>query len=104
MVSVVNGAALILPSGQFDALATLEAVHRERATALYGVPTMYIAELEHPEFERFDLSSLRKGIMSGAPCPLELMKRAAETHAHRAHDHPLRPDRVLPGHHHGQHR
>ncbi len=78
MVSVVNGAALILPSGQFDALATLEAVHRERATALYGVPTMYIAELEHTEFERFDLSSLRKGIMSGAPCPLEVMKRAAE--------------------------
>ena len=78
MVSVVNGAALILPSAQFEALATLEAVHRERATALYGVPTMYIAELEHPEFERFDLSSLRKGVMSGAPCPIELMKRAAE--------------------------
>jgi fatty-acyl-CoA synthase len=78
MVCVVNGAALILPSAQFDALATLEAVHRERATALYGVPTMYVAELEHPEFARFDLSSLRKGIMSGAPCPIELMKRAAE--------------------------
>ena len=78
MVSVVYGAALILPSAQFDPLATLEAVHRERATALYGVPTMYVAELGHPEFARFDLSSLRKGVMSGAPCPIELMKRVAE--------------------------
>ena len=51
-----HGAALILPSAQFDALATLEAVHRERATALYGVPTMFIAELEHPDFDRFDLT------------------------------------------------
>ena len=78
MVSVVNGAALILPSAQFDALATLEAVHRERATTLYGVPTMFISELEHPEFDRFDCSSLRKGVMSGAPCPIELMKRVGE--------------------------
>jgi len=78
MVSVVYGATLILPSAQFDALATLEAVHRERATALYGVPTMYVAELEHPEFDSFDMSSLKKGVMSGAPCPVELMKRVAE--------------------------
>jgi fatty-acyl-CoA synthase len=78
MVSVVYGAALILPSAQFEALATLEAVEREKATALYGVPTMYVAELGHPEFDRFDLSSLRKGVMSGAPCPVELMKRVAE--------------------------
>jgi fatty-acyl-CoA synthase len=78
MVSVVNGATLILPSAQFDPLATLEAVHRERATTLYGVPTMFISELEHPEFERFDMSSLRKGVMSGAPCPIELMKRVGE--------------------------
>ena len=77
LVSVVYGATLILPSAQFDALATLEAVHRERATALYGVPTMYVAELGHPEFDRFDLSSLKKGIMSGAPCPVELMKRVS---------------------------
>lgn len=84
MVSVVSGAALILPSAQFDPLATLEAVHREKATALYGVPTMYVAEMEHPEFERFDLSSLRKGVMSGAPCPVELMKRvAARMHMER---------------------
>jgi fatty-acyl-CoA synthase len=78
MVCLVNGATLILPSAQFDALATLEAVHRERATTLYGVPTMYIAELEHAEFPRFDFSALRKGVMSGAPCPIELMKRAAQ--------------------------
>jgi fatty-acyl-CoA synthase len=78
MVSVVYGATLILPSAQFDALATLDAVEREKATALYGVPTMYVAELCHPEFERFDLSSLKKGVMSGAPCPVELMKRVAE--------------------------
>jgi fatty-acyl-CoA synthase len=77
MVSTVYGAALILPSAQFDARATLEAVQRERATTLYGVPTMYVAEMEHPEFDRFDLSSLRKGIMSGAPCPIELMKHVS---------------------------
>jgi fatty-acyl-CoA synthase len=78
LVSVVTGAALILPSAQFDALATLEAVQQERATALYGVPTMFIAELEHPEFPRFDLTSLRTGVMAGAPCPIEVMKRVME--------------------------
>lgn len=75
LVAVVSGAALVLPAAQFDALATLQAVHNERATALYGVPTMFIAELEHPEFPRFDLTSLRTGIMAGAPCPIEIMKR-----------------------------
>ncbi|MBZ5582334.1 MAG: AMP-binding protein [Acidobacteriia bacterium] len=78
MVSAVYGAAIILPSAQFDGLATLEAVAAERATTLYGVPTMYVAELERPEFPRFDLTSLRKGVMSGAPCPIELMKRVGE--------------------------
>ena len=78
MVSVTSGAALILPSPQFDALATLEAVHRERATALYGVPTMFIAQLMHPEFERFNLTSLRTGVMAGAPCPIEVMRRVVE--------------------------
>lgn len=83
MVSVVTGAALILPSAQFDALATLEAVHRERATALYGVPTMFIAELGHPDFHRFDLTSLRTGVMAGAPCPIEVMRTVAERmHCH----------------------
>jgi fatty-acyl-CoA synthase len=78
MVSVVTGAALILPSAQFDPLATLEAIHAERATAVYGVPTMFIAELEHPEFGRFDLTSLRTGVMAGAPCPIEIMRRVAD--------------------------
>jgi fatty-acyl-CoA synthase len=78
MVCLVNGAALILPAGGFDALATIKAVEKEKATALYGVPTMYVSELEHPEFPRTDMTSLRKGIMSGAPCPIELMKRVGE--------------------------
>ncbi len=78
MVSVVSGAALILPSAQFDALATLEAIHRERATAIYGVPTMFIAEMEHAEFARFDLTSLRTGVMAGSPCPIEVMRRVVE--------------------------
>jgi fatty-acyl-CoA synthase len=78
MVSVVSGAAIILPSGQFDALATLEAVNRERATALYGVPAMFIAEMEHPEFARWDLTSLRTGVMAGSPCPIEIMRRVVE--------------------------
>jgi fatty-acyl-CoA synthase len=82
-VSVVSGATLILPSAQFDPLATLDAVHRERATALYGVPTMFIAELVHPEFERFDLTSLRTGVMAGAPCPIEVMRTVVERmHCH----------------------
>jgi fatty-acyl-CoA synthase len=70
-----HGAAMIFPSESFDALAVLQAVHRERCTALYGVPTMFIAELDHPEFSGYDLSSLRTGIMAGAPCPIETMKR-----------------------------
>jgi fatty-acyl-CoA synthase len=78
MVSVTSGAALILPSAQFDAKATLEAVHTERATALYGVPTMFIAELAHPEFDSFDLTSLRTGVMAGSPCPIEIMRRVVE--------------------------
>jgi fatty-acyl-CoA synthase len=78
LVAVVSGAALVLPAAQFDARATLQAVHDERATTLYGVPTMFIAELEHPDFARFDLTSLRTGIMAGAPCPIEVMKRVVD--------------------------
>ena len=77
MVSVVSGAALILPAATFDALSTLQAIHEERATAIYGVPTMFIAELEHPAFHTFDYGSLRTGLMAGAPCPVEVMKRVA---------------------------
>jgi fatty-acyl-CoA synthase len=69
------GATLVLPSGQFDALAVLEAIQEEHATILSGVPTMFIAELEHPEFRRFDLTSLRAAFMGGSLCSPELMKR-----------------------------
>jgi fatty-acyl-CoA synthase len=65
----------VIPSEAFDARATLAAVEAERCTALYGVPTMFIAELAEPSFEDFDLSSLRTGIMAGSPCPVEVMKR-----------------------------
>jgi fatty-acyl-CoA synthase len=77
MMALVSGATLILPSAQFDALATLEAIHEERATAVYGVPTMFIAELNHPEFRRFDYSSLRTGVMAGSPCPIAVMRQVA---------------------------
>lgn len=72
---VTHGACMVYPSEAFDAKAVLEAVAAERCTALYGVPTMFIAELEHPEFRNYDLSSLRTGLMAGAPCPIEVMKR-----------------------------
>jgi fatty-acyl-CoA synthase len=75
LVCMVTGATLILPSPTFDALATMQAIHEERVTTIYGVPTMFIAELGHAEFSRFDFSSLRTGIMAGAPCPIEVMKR-----------------------------
>ncbi len=78
MVTITSGAALVLPSAQFDAGATLEAVQEERCTALYGVPTMFIAEFEHPRFPHTDFSSLRTGVMAGAPCPIELMKRVVD--------------------------
>jgi fatty-acyl-CoA synthase len=75
LAAISHGAAMIYPAESFDPAKTLEAVDRERATALYGVPTMFIAELETPEFSRYDLSSLRTGIMAGSPCPVEVMKR-----------------------------
>jgi fatty-acyl-CoA synthase len=75
LVMVVKGATMIFPAAAFDALATMQAIHEERATTIYGVPTMFIAELEHPEFRRFDFGSLRTGVMAGAPCPIEVMKR-----------------------------
>jgi fatty-acyl-CoA synthase len=69
---------MVYPGEGFDPLATLETVAAEKCTALYGVPTMFIAELDHPQFETFDLSSLRTGIMAGAPCPIEVMKRVSD--------------------------
>lgn len=78
LAAVTHGAAMVYPGEGFDPLATLETVQAERCTALYGVPTMFIAELDHAEFGRFDLRSLRTGIMAGAPCPIEVMRQVAE--------------------------
>jgi fatty-acyl-CoA synthase len=75
LACVTHGAAAIFPGRAFDPSTTLEAVQAERCTALHGVPTMFIAELDHPRFREFDLSSLRTGIMAGAPCPAEVMRR-----------------------------
>ena len=75
LMSVVHGVTMVYPSPGFDPLAVLEAVEAERCTILHGVPTMFIAELEHPDFARFDLSSLRVGLMGGSPCPEELMRK-----------------------------
>jgi fatty-acyl-CoA synthase len=75
LACMAYGATMIYPSDGFDAKAVLQAVQEEHATALYGVPTMFIAELEHPEFAAYDLSSLRTGVMAGAPCPIEVMKK-----------------------------
>jgi fatty-acyl-CoA synthase len=72
---LTHGSTMVYPSEAFDPLATLQAVSEERCTALYGVPTMFIAQLDHPEFDTFDLKSLRTGIMAGSPCPIEVMKR-----------------------------
>ncbi|TDF84011.1 AMP-binding protein [Pseudomonas sp. H9] len=75
---MTHGATLIYPGDAFDPLTTLSAVAEERATALYGVPTMFIAELDHPLRHTFDLSSLRTGIMAGANCPIEVMRRVID--------------------------
>jgi fatty-acyl-CoA synthase len=75
---LTHGAAMVFPSEGFDPLATLETIAAERCTAVYGVPTMFIAEMDHPDFAEFDLSSLRTGIMAGSPCPIEVMRKAVE--------------------------
>jgi fatty-acyl-CoA synthase len=75
LACLTSGAAIVFPGEGFDPLATLQAVAAERCTSLYGVPTMFIAELDHPDFKKFDLASLRTGMMAGAPCPVEVMRR-----------------------------
>ena len=75
---VTHGATMVIPNDGFDPLTVLETVEAERCTALYGVPTMFIAELGHPDFDRFDLSSLRTGVMAGSPCPVEVMKQCVD--------------------------
>ncbi len=73
---VTHGAAIVFPGEGFDPLTTLQTVAEERCTGLLGVPTMFISQMDHPEFARFDLTSLRTGMMAGAPCPIEVMRRA----------------------------
>ena len=78
LACITHGAAMVYPGDAFDPLSVLETVEQEKCTALYGVPTMFIAELEHPDYRNFDLSSLRTGIMAGSPCPIEVMKRVVD--------------------------
>jgi len=78
LACVTHGACMVSPSEGFDPLATLATVEAERCTGLHGVPTMFIAMLDHPEFARFDLHSLRTGIMAGSPCPVEVMRRVVD--------------------------
>src|SRR6185312_2419343 len=78
LACLTHGATLVYPSEGFEPLAVLQAVQEEKCTALYGVPTMFIAELSHPDFKKYDLSSLRTGIMAGSPCPIEVMKRVVD--------------------------
>ncbi|WP_231157579.1 AMP-binding protein [Streptomyces sp. CNZ748] len=81
LAATSHGACMVIPAPSFDPAATLRAVQEERCTSLYGVPTMFIAELNLPDFASYDLSSLRTGIMAGSPCPVEVMKRVvAEMH------------------------
>jgi fatty-acyl-CoA synthase len=76
MACVTHGTAMVFPGEGFDPLAVLQTVQEERCTSLYGVPTMFIAEMAHPEFDKYDLRSLRTGMMAGSPCPIEVMRRA----------------------------
>jgi fatty-acyl-CoA synthase len=76
--ATTHGACIVIPAPAFEPKASLQAVHEERCTSLYGVPTMFIAELSDPDFDSFDLSSLRTGIMAGSPCPIEVMKKVID--------------------------
>jgi len=75
MASVTHGTTMVIPCPVFDAEAVLQALQNERCTAVHGVPTMFIAELSHPNFSKYDYSTLRTGIMAGSPCPIEVMKK-----------------------------
>jgi fatty-acyl-CoA synthase len=78
LASTSHGSCVVLPAPSFEPQATLEAIAQERCTSLYGVPTMFIAELEHPDFDGFDLGSLRTGLMAGSPCPIDVMRRVED--------------------------
>ena len=75
LACITHGACIVVPGETYDALEVMQAVQDEKCTALYGVPTMFIGELDHPRFSEFDFSSLRTGIMAGSPCPLEVMRK-----------------------------
>ncbi len=75
LACTTHGATMVIPAEAFDPIATMETVQKERCTSLYGVPTMFIAELEHPRFKDFEFGTLRTGIMAGSPCPVEVMKK-----------------------------
>jgi len=75
LACTTHGATMVIPGEAYDPLAVMQTVQQERCTSLYGVPTMFIGELEHPRFKEFDFSSLRTGIMAGSPCPVEVMKK-----------------------------
>jgi len=78
LACLTHGATIVYPNDGFDPLTVLQAVQEEKCTGLHGVPTMFIAELAHPRFAEFDLSTLRTGIMAGSPCPIEVMKQVVE--------------------------
>ena len=78
LVCAASGATVVFPGAAFEAKATLQAIEDEACTALHGVPTMFIAMLDHPDFQNYDVSSLRTGIMAGAPCPIELMRQVID--------------------------
>jgi fatty-acyl-CoA synthase len=84
LMCALYGAAMVIPAESFDPLATLQAIHQERCTAVYGVPTMFIAQLNHSRFSEFDLRSLRTGIMAGSPCPIEVMRAVVDKMGARA--------------------
>ena len=97
MACIAHATAMVFPGEGFDPLAVLETVAAERCTSLYGVPTMFIAEMAHPDFDKFDLTSLRTGMMAGSPCPIEVMRRAMSLMHLRRDHHRLRHDRDEPG-------
>jgi fatty-acyl-CoA synthase len=78
LACLTHGSTMVIPGEYFDPRATLETVEKEKCTAIHGVPTMFIAELEHPDFDQFDLSTLRTGIMAGSPCPIEVMRKVVD--------------------------
>lgn len=77
MACMTSGATMVLPAEYFDPVSTMTAIEKERCTAVHGVPTMFIAQLEHPDFSKFDFSSLCTDIMAGSPRPIGFMKKAA---------------------------